>query len=209
MLDDVIQNLEKPIAFPGIVDAVICINLTTRPDRKEKVIQSFPYQFRFFFATPHPTSPHDGCTQSHLSVIRIAKERGWKNVMVIEDDVELVKPLEQSPTFPSQYDMLYFGGICMEVIGAWWQPWTQGRFICMHAYIVHHSFYNDMLNCIDFDKPCRILDAFMCDSVHRNHKVFMATDPIAIQSEDWSDLDKKQKWVNYRWPKAGEMCQIP
>jgi hypothetical protein len=37
----------------------------------------------------------------------------------------------------------------------------------------------------------------------------MLTDFVAVQEEDWSDIDQKQKWHNYRWPKAGEWCEQP
>ena len=31
-----------------------------------------------------------GCTKSHLGVIKLAKERGYKNVLILEDDFEFV-----------------------------------------------------------------------------------------------------------------------
>jgi hypothetical protein len=204
-----LQNADKPKAFEGVVDAVVCINLTTRPERKAQTIKNFPYQFYFFEATPHPTSPMIGCTQSHLSVIKVAKEKGWKQVMVIEDDIKLVKAFESVPAFPSQFDMLYLGGICLDIIGPWWREWTQGRIVCMHCYIVPEHFYDTLLSCISFENPPKILDAYLCDCIHARCKAFMLTDFVAIQQEDWSDIDQKQKWSNYRWPRAGEWCDQP
>ena len=204
-----LQNIDKPQVYPGFVDAVICINLETRPDRRVKVLERFKYQFYFYTAKPH-CNPKTGCTQSHLDCIRWAEENKFKNVMVIEDDVVVLKDLNTcTPTIPSSFDMLYLGGICLGIQGAWWREWTRGRFVCMHAYIVNERFYSALIGCIDYDNPPQILDAWLADRVHDKYECYIVTDPLCVQEEDFSNIDDKVKWKAFKWPRAGEQCYIP
>ena len=203
-----LQNAEKSTAYPGVVDAVVCINLSTRADRRQKVMQRFPHPFYFFTSTPH-SNPKHGCTQSHLDCIAWAKHKNFKNILVLEDDVVLTKSLDLTPIFPSSFDMLYLGGICLDIYGQWWQPWTRGRMVCMHAYIVNERFYDTLLGCINYKNPQNILDSYLADHVHSKHECFIITDPICVQEEDYSDLENRVKWKDFKWPKAGEMCAIP
>lgn len=63
------------------------INLERRPDRLEHIKKEMDYMdwdYELFKAVD--LNHHGGCTLSHVEVIKIAKERGYKSVMVIEDD---------------------------------------------------------------------------------------------------------------------------
>lgn len=63
------------------------INLETRPDRLEQVkfeLNYMNWDFELFKAINR--NSYMGCTLSHLEVLKISKERGYKRVMVIEDD---------------------------------------------------------------------------------------------------------------------------
>ena len=204
-----LQNPHLPQVYPGLVDAVVCINMSTRPDRKAKMLQSFPYKFYFYTATPH-ANPKTGCTQSHLDCIQWAKDNNFKNVMVVEDDVVVLKDLNTcTPVLPVSFDMLYLGGICLGIDGPWWQPWTKGKMVCMHAYIVNEKFYDTLISCIDYHNPPQILDAWLADQVHMKHECYILTDPLCIQEEDFSNIDNKVKWSAFKWPRAGEQCMIP
>lgn len=63
------------------------INLENRPERLESIKFEMDYigwDYELFKAIPK--NNYMGCALSHLSIIQIAKERGYKRVMVIEDD---------------------------------------------------------------------------------------------------------------------------
>ena len=207
MIEEQVQNADKAKLWPHIIDEVVCINLSTRPDRRAKVLQNFPFQFRFFSATPH-SDPKTGCTQSHLDCIRYAKQKGMKNILVIEDDIRIASEL-CIPSLPTAYDMLYLGGICIQMDYHLNDDWVKGGFVCMHAYVVNERFYDTLLGCIDYEHPEKILDAFLCEKVHMNYQVFMLKNFIFIQDEDWSDLEQRVKWKNFNWPEAGQMIDIP
>ena len=206
-----IQNSHLPDC--PLLDGVpiICINLLTRVDRKQECLAKIPYKFRFYHVPIHEENGWKGCYQSHLDVITWAKQQQLEHVFIVEDDIVQLRGLETIPAFPVNFDMIYLGGICLDIIGTWWQEWTQGRIVCMHAYIVPKHFYDVILeHCMkDYEQPQKPIDAFLCDSIHARYQVYMLTDPAYIQGEDWSDIDLKIKWRQYKWPRAGEWCQNP
>jgi GR25 family glycosyltransferase involved in LPS biosynthesis len=67
------------------------VNLETRPDRLENIKFELDYigwDYEVFKAVNR--NSYMGCTLSHLGIINIAKERGYKRVMVIEDDCDVM-----------------------------------------------------------------------------------------------------------------------
>ena len=63
------------------------VNLERRPDRLEHIQKEMDYMgwdYELFKAVD--LNNHGGCTLSHTEIIKIAKERGYDSVMVIEDD---------------------------------------------------------------------------------------------------------------------------
>jgi len=72
------------------IDRIFYINLYHRTDRKQEIETEFENQgitnYERFPAIHHPTIGGVGCGRSHIEVLRIAKERGYKCVMILEDD---------------------------------------------------------------------------------------------------------------------------
>jgi GR25 family glycosyltransferase involved in LPS biosynthesis len=63
------------------------VNLERRPDRLEHIQKEMDYigwDYEIFKAID--LNNHGGCTLSHVEIIKIAKERNYESVMVIEDD---------------------------------------------------------------------------------------------------------------------------
>ena len=57
-----------------------------------------------------------GCIASHTDIWKMAKKNKWKNVLIIEDDCDFIDELQQRFTerinqVPSDWDLLYFGGV--------------------------------------------------------------------------------------------------
>jgi hypothetical protein len=80
------------------IDHVFYINLDRRTDRRdhiEKTLREYGLdRFERFSAISHEFGIV-GCTKSHQMVYKLAKERGYKNVLIFEDDFEfLVTPEE-------------------------------------------------------------------------------------------------------------------
>jgi len=159
------------------VDWKVLINLDNRPDRLELATQELDKVgidnvYRF------PAIQHEigisGCTRSHYEVIKIAKEEGFKNVLIFEDDIyfstsreefrsnfsSCMAQIELNQANPS---FLYLGGNLYatpsnkhehirvdanlyEIVGA----------KTTHAYIVFSNAYDTILenySSIDWDSP--------------------------------------------------------
>ena len=77
------------------LDRIFYINLEYRQDRKEEIeteLQKYDLlnKSERFIGFHVPTQGILGCSKSHLSVLKLAKERGYKNILILEDDFEFV-----------------------------------------------------------------------------------------------------------------------
>ena len=81
-------------------------------------------KFSFFEAFKHE-NPKRGCLESHMSVIKKAIEKGYKQVLIMEDDVQFLKKMDKKLPFPpDNWDMLYLGGTVHRIIEKS-PPWTK------------------------------------------------------------------------------------
>ena len=71
------------------IDNIIFINLKHRIDRKKQItfeLDKFNLlNYDHFLAISHKNGAI-GCSKSHLTVLKQSKERGYKNILVLEDD---------------------------------------------------------------------------------------------------------------------------
>ena len=76
------------------IDKVVYINLQKRQDRRqhiEDLLSKYNIEATRFEAIEHSHGLY-GCGQSHLAVLKLARDNGWKNVLILEDDI-LFTPL--------------------------------------------------------------------------------------------------------------------
>ncbi len=80
------------------IDMAIYINLEERVDKKELIEQMLiEYDVAFERLNAFKTSPtFIGCAQSHLEALKLARERKFKNVLILEDDFEFCVSKEQA-----------------------------------------------------------------------------------------------------------------
>ena len=74
------------------IDKIIFINLKHRLDRKKEItleLDRFNLKYLRFEAVSHNNGAI-GCSKSHLQVIKLAKEKGYKNILVLEDDFQFI-----------------------------------------------------------------------------------------------------------------------
>ena len=93
------------------IDHIFYINLDTRKDRLQEIqdelekigwlqIQGFVERFSAFHT---PDSGIVGCGYSHLQVLKLAKERKYKNVLILEDDFKFIVSKEISENIISSF----------------------------------------------------------------------------------------------------------
>jgi len=99
------------------IDKVVYINLDYRTDRRkriEHVTRTFGDKVIRLSAIKDDRDGAVGCLKSHIAVMTMAVEQQWKNVLVLEDDVDFndfdngIKRLETLLTSP--YDVIMLGG---------------------------------------------------------------------------------------------------
>jgi glycosyl transferase family 25 len=77
----------------NFIDKIIYINLNKRVDRCElieKELSNYNLDYERFEAIECTDFGTYGCGLSHLSVLKIAKERNYKNILILEDDFEFI-----------------------------------------------------------------------------------------------------------------------
>lgn len=82
-----------------------------------------------------------GCRQSHLKAIQIGKDRGYKRILVFEDDVIFLNDpneiLQMNTRTLEIADMFYFGGLI--------EPQYRNQLVEAHAYCVTDKIMDDIL----------------------------------------------------------------
>lgn len=83
-----------------------------------------------------------GCRASHLEIIKIAKEKGYGKIMILEDDVEILENpnelLRVNESILNDWDLLYFGGLI--------EHFFRNQIVCAHAYAIKHKMFDDIIN---------------------------------------------------------------
>ncbi len=140
------------------IDAIFYINLDSRPDRRLQIEEELTkLNLHTVFRLPaieHPVGGL-GCGLSHINVLREAKSRKFKNILIFEDDFTLTvspedfwKPIEnffQSPE-ASNYDILLPS---YNLIRS--EPTANPNFLKViesqttSSYIINERFYDKLL----------------------------------------------------------------
>lgn len=83
-----------------------------------------------------------GCRDSHLGIFKIAKERDYKKILILEDDIvmlqdpnEIMKINERNISLS---DMFYFGGYIEED--------HRGQIVGAYAYAVTEKLFDDIIH---------------------------------------------------------------
>lgn len=147
----------SPIIGPNnFFKAAYVINVAARKDRREQ-FESMVSQLnigeitRFEAIRDHADGAW-GCAQSHMAIIRMAKEQGLENVLIFEDDCLLSNTFEStinstlSQLMSHRWDFFYIGARLIaparletpnlaRIIGAY----------TTHAYAISHTMYDEIL----------------------------------------------------------------
>ena len=78
-----------------------------------------------------------GARDSHLKVVSIAKERCYKRILILEDDITFVTNPNRID-INQDWDMLYLGGMI--------EPHFRNQIVGAYAYALSEKIYDDILN---------------------------------------------------------------
>ena len=135
------------------VDGVFCISLEEREDRRTLLRKEFAdagLNIEFYLAK-RDTNPERGCFTSHQACAALALDRGYKNVLILEDDATLVGVKSSAVRrinhfLRSRQPDIFFLGV---TLGKLWLTWNWNVARCRakgtHAYIMSASACRKLL----------------------------------------------------------------
>ena len=139
-----------------------------------------------------------GCAFSHRSMVAEAKRRGWKSVLLLEDDVEFTddfvnKVLSSISELPANWDLLYFGGnhsIAPIKINGTIHKITHTY--TTHSYAVRDTAYDLILSIFpenpkDYNKQ---VDVYYAD-IQKQCNAYCTIPHLAWQKPGFSDIQEK------------------
>jgi GR25 family glycosyltransferase involved in LPS biosynthesis len=175
----------------------LVINLESRPDRLTLVKKELQDWNAYVIPGVPDKNPMLGIARAHLNCVQHAKDKGWSEVLIMEDDVQL-RPgcsqyLEQAfECLPPDWEILLGGAYeanNLKYFNAFWD--SVGEFCGLHFYIVRQSAYDKIL---EYDNKIHI-DRWINYNGKRL-KAYITNKYVAIQRDGFSDNVKAQTYYN-------------
>lgn len=189
------------------INHIFYINLDHRKDRKEEILtelnsMNLGIEIERFEAI---YGKDLGVTLSHLNVIKIAKERCYKNILIFEDDFqfivnEVVLKYNIKRFFKKSIDfkvaMLSYN--CLDkkdyddVISITNNSDTAS------GYIINHKYYDDLIKCLEYgsemlaktNQHWNYINDQVWKKLQLDNKWFIFNTRMGIQRKSFSDLKK-------------------
>lgn len=198
--------MSKDIAAFDFFDAIYCINLKERKDRLAHSYLEFESlgitdKVIIFDAIKNETACN-GCRDSHIEIIRQAKEKGLKNILVLEDDIfflekdsgyynSLFKAAKSLPEF----NLLYLSAntlIRLERENEY--LFKAKECLTTHSICYNHSIFDTILNDYDNDNV-GIIDQYLKNIIQPMNKSYIASRLCTTQRGGYSDIERE--YVDY------------
>jgi len=151
------QTLKNGNGNGGYKIPAIVINLDTRTDRWQQIIQRFSnvnsIQLERFSAIKH-SKGSTGCLLSHQSIVRYAKDNNYEMVLVLEDDCKVCNDFDLR--FPTIVDWLITNKHC-------WDTFNGGpAFVKINNHYHSHYRYNHQTKILCRQLPIVMMSGLMC-----------------------------------------------
>jgi glycosyl transferase family 25 len=193
------------------INKVFYINLDKRTDRKEaleKELSQYGIEYERFSAVYDPFGAV-GCSKSHLGVIKLAKERGYKRILILEDDFSFVVSRDIFENTVEQVCENSFD-VCLmayNTIRSRPVPETYWRKVLfsysLSCYIVNSHYYDTIISLVEPSIPLlkqtHQKEKYAIDSVlatiQERDNWYESTVRIGVQAPSYSDIENMN--VNY------------
>lgn len=182
------------------LDRVFFINLDHRTDRLSEIEGELASHGLLHICERFPGIYHEtiggvGCTQSHIEVLKLAKERGYGRVLILEDDFMFTVSKDDFQEKIDKLDDIEFD-VCMlsyNLMNYAESPQHSFLYKVLEAqtasgYIVNSHYYDELINVLSEAVPA-----------------FEATNHHWIYSNDivWKPLQKRDNWICFN-PRLGK-----
>ena len=195
-----VQNTETRNRGWPFFDAVYCISLAGRPDRREQAARQFKAvgledQVEFVIVEKHPENNEQGIYTSHMLCFAKGLAAGARHILIFEDDVVFkgfnLKKLAQCADFLDQnaHCRLFFLGCLVAGSRRTQRPGilrVDYRSLT-HAYVIEHSLAAELVN----EKWCRVPFDVMLAGLREDK--FALCPSFAFQSNARSDNERLRK----------------
>jgi GR25 family glycosyltransferase involved in LPS biosynthesis len=197
-------------------DKIYCINLDRREDRWEESVKEFEKwgllgQIERYSAIDGTTLKNNyninngelGLVETHLQLIVDAKNKKYKNILLIEDDIEFTNEIKNLDNYfdflPNEWDMLWFGGNHNKHIGFKIKLINEKIIKCENTYSTHciainNSVYDLLVNLLN--KRKKPVDVYYSD-IQKSYDCYSFNPSIALQRPSFSDIQNKNQ--DNRW----------
>lgn len=189
------------------IDKIIYINLKHRDDRRNEIeneLNAFNLSYERYEGIYTPGCGSIGCSQSHLNILKLAKERGYKNILIIEDDFtfcvtneEFEKLMGELFSLPFTFDICMLGYNLLHGTVVESHPFLTRVYEAQttSAYIVNESMYDKLIELYEWSTPLmeqtREHWNYACDQCWKklqpNNNWYCFTQRIGVQRPSYSD----------------------
>ena len=202
------------------VDQIYCINLERRTDRKEIFLKKLTEEAEtstdnltfikaidgttipnedmaeeFHAGWPHYTKGAWGRAVSHINAVKDAKEKGYKKILIFEDDVTFINDFKTNYKLfydnqPGEWDTLWLGAnfvsrprVLNDYVGS-------ANSYAAHAYMLTEKTF-DMITGWAINAP---IDIFYCNSLQNEFRAttYHALPRICGQFKGYSDTEGRE-----------------
>jgi len=174
-----------------------CINLESRKDRWKSSQNEFkkigisPDRFNAII----DSYPPRGCLKSHIELLEQHQKKGGGNILIFEDDVEFIEDANTiikealKEIADIKWDFLYFGG---NILKNFYQKTKRLARLthCQstHAYSINGDFIDEALSILKNED--NFIDLIYSRKIIPFKKCYIVIPMVAIQREDYSDIEK-------------------
>lgn len=179
------------------IDGIMYINLDERTERREMLegevdrLNLPKGKIYRLSATHDRLNGVRGCLLSHIRALEMVQEKGWKNALILEDDIlfmsdreEIESSLERFYSSAKEdWDVIFLGGIFVEKEKTGWEGVIRiHQSLCSHAYIIQSSYIPKLKECFS----CAV--EMIKNDLFRFHSTKYALDRV------WAPLQKQDRW---------------
>ena len=212
-------DLEPPTKsnVHNYIDKVIYINLEHRTDRREEIeseLNNMSIEYERFNAISNPDFGIVGCTQSHLEIFKMAKEKGYKNILIFEDDFKFIV---SKKVFEEHIELLYNSQVKFDICMLGYRllksnPCHEYPFLqkaidvdTTSCYIINETMYDALIDLYSWTLPL-LIDTrrhwiYALDQIWKLlqpiSKWYIFNTRIGIQRPSYSDLRKQWDTPDY------------
>lgn len=188
-------------------DEIYCINLDSRPDRWQHAQAEFKkagIEDRVQrFSAIKENDGRVGVIKSNLAIVKMAKEKKLKNVLVFEDDVEFIVDDPQKVLQDSidqigniKWHLFYLGANTHEKL----LKFKPNLILLKKSFAVHSMAYSNLVYDMfinrftglnEIKKHDDILDVYFASKIQEKYVCLMTNPMMTTQMNDYSDIENR------------------